>query len=86
MLDGRLADPTDLDGLQGALDASDPEGRLAKIGMKQIEIGENVLDRLPEVVSGLVGDGGSVVLVTDPTPIPREGEELKGVVERLLAG
>ncbi len=33
----RLADPTDLDGLREALAASDPEGRLAPIGMKRIE-------------------------------------------------
>ncbi len=90
MLDGRLADPTDLDGLREVLNASDPEGRLAEIGMKRIEIGSGVLGLLPEVVSGLVDGGkpggGCVVLVTDPTPIPRDGEELKGLVEEMLAG
>ncbi|MDP9488474.1 MAG: iron-containing alcohol dehydrogenase [Actinomycetota bacterium] len=89
MLDGKLADPTDLDGLREALSASDPEGRLAKIGMKRIEIGSGILGLLPGVVSGLVEDGGRsggrrIVLVTDPTPIPREGEDLKGLVEEVL--
>lgn len=84
--DDKTVDLTDLDGLREALDAADPEGRLAPVGMKRIEIGPDVLDLLPEAVSGLLaGDGERVVLVGDPTPIPREGEELKGLVERLLA-
>jgi glycerol-1-phosphate dehydrogenase [NAD(P)+] len=83
----RLTDPTDLDGLREALGASDPEGQLAEIGMKRFEIGSEVLELLPAAVSGLIGDtrGGRVVLVTDKTPIPRGGEELKDLVERLLA-
>jgi glycerol-1-phosphate dehydrogenase [NAD(P)+] len=83
----RLTDPTDLDGLREALGASDPEGRLAEIGMKRFEIGPEVLELLPAAVSGLIGDtcGRRVVLVTDKTPIPRGGEELKDLVERLLA-
>lgn len=81
----------DLDGLREALDASDPEGRLAPLGMRRIEIGSEVLGLLPEVVSNLVGSGGEpcrerVVLVTDPTPIPRGGEDLKNLVEEMLAG
>ncbi len=83
--DDKLADPTNLDGLREALGASDPGGRLAPLGMKRIEIGPDVLDLLPEAVSELLGGGERVVLVGDPTPIPREGEELKGLVERLLA-
>lgn len=84
------ADPTDLDGLREALAASDPQGRLAPLGMKRIEVGSEVLGLLPGVVSELLGGGGEpgggrVVLVTDPTPIPRGGEELKGLVEEMLA-
>ena len=86
-----LADPTDLDGLRAILEASDPEGRLAPLGMRRIEIGTEVLGLLPGVVSGLIasgaGDGGGrVVVVTDPTPVPRGGEELKGLIEEMLAG
>jgi glycerol-1-phosphate dehydrogenase [NAD(P)+] len=54
--------------------------------MKRIEIGPDVLDLLPEAVSGLLaGDSERVVLVGDPTPIPREGKELKGLVESRFA-
>jgi glycerol-1-phosphate dehydrogenase [NAD(P)+] len=86
----KSADPTDLDGLREALSASDPEGRLAPLGMRRIEIGPEVLGLLPEVVSELLGDGGEpggrrVVIVTDPTPIPRGDKELKGLVEGVLA-
>ena len=86
------ADPTDLDGLRRALDACDPEGRLAPIGMRRIEIGPETVRLLPEVVFDLVGDargersGERVVLVTDSTPKRRDGEDLTGLVERLLAG
>ncbi len=88
----RIADPTDLDGLREALRASDPEGRLAPLSMKRIEIGPRVLDLLPAVVFGLMADGrgdgvdGRVVLVIDTTPMQRLGEDLKHLVERLLAG
>ena len=85
-----LADPTDLDGLREVLRDSDPEGRLAPLGMKRIEIGPEVLDLLLECVHDLVGDGGArgetrIVLVTDATPIRRAGEDLKKRVERLLS-
>jgi glycerol-1-phosphate dehydrogenase [NAD(P)+] len=88
----RIADPTDLDGLREALRASDPEGRLAPLGMKRIEIGPRVLDLLPGAVSRLMEDGCGdgvdrrVVLVIDATPMQRLGEDLKPLVERLLAG
>ena len=87
----RPADPTDLDGLREALRASDPEGRLAPLGMKRIEIGHGVLDLLPGAVYDLVGerrgDGADerVVLVMDTTPMRRLGEDLKRLVERLLS-
>lgn len=86
----KLADPTDLDGLRKGLRDSDPEERLAPLGMKRIEIGPEVLDLLLECVSDLV-EGGSarggtrIVLVTDATLIRRAGEDLKGRVERLLS-
>lgn len=92
--DGRIdADPTDLDGLRRALRSADPEGRLCPIGMKRIEIGPDTVRLLPEVVFDLVGDarrgergGESVVLVTDSTAKLRDGENLVGLAERLLAG
>src|SRR3712207_8228093 len=62
------ADPSDLDGLREALGRADPQGRLAPIGMRRIEIGADALGRLPEVVSELARGGREarrVVLVTD---------------------
>ena len=87
---GGPADPTDLDGLRRKLAASDPGGRLAPLGMGRIEIGSEVLGLLPGVVSELLEDEGKpgrgrVVLVTDPTPVPRGDEELKGLIEGMLA-
>lgn len=81
---GKLSDPTDLDGLRGALEAADQEGRLAPLGMKRIEVGPDVLGLLPEAVSDLVGAGERVVLVTDSTPKKREGKDLAELIESML--
>ena len=83
------ADLTDLAGLREALALSDPEGKLAPIGMRRIEIGPDALALLPEVVSELVrGDREAprVVLATDATPMRRKGGDPKAEAERLLAG
>src|SRR5918994_2269724 len=84
------ADPTDLDGLREALGRADPEGRLAPIGMRRIEIAAAALGRLPEVVSELARAGHEapprVVLVTDATPMRRGEGDPKAEAERLLAG
>jgi glycerol-1-phosphate dehydrogenase [NAD(P)+] len=77
-------DPTDLDGLREALELADPEGRLAPVGMSRVEIGDEALGLLPEVVSEFAG-GPRVMLVVDPTPMRRGGDDLKSGVERLLA-
>jgi glycerol-1-phosphate dehydrogenase [NAD(P)+] len=79
------ADPTDLDGLREALELADPEGRLAPVGMSRVEIGPEALSLLPEVVSEFAG-GPRVVLVVDPTPMRRDGDDLKSEAERLLGG
>jgi glycerol-1-phosphate dehydrogenase [NAD(P)+] len=79
------ADPTDLDGLREALELADPEGRLAPVGMSRVEIEPEALGLLPEVVSEFAG-GPRVVLVVDPTPMRRDGDDLKSGVERLLGG
>lgn len=89
-MNDKLTDPTDLDGLCKALGDADPEGRLAPLGMKRVEIGDEVLDLLPEAVSDLIGnerdERARIVLVTDATLITRGGEDLKSLVEGLLAG
>src|SRR5918998_4039856 len=77
------ADPTNLEALSKALAASDPDGKLAPVGMSRIEIGPEALDSLTEVVSGLT-QGRHVVLVADATPMSRNGEDLKERVARTL--
>ena len=84
-----LADPTDLDALREALGDADPEGRLAPLGMRRIEVGSEVLELLVQCVHELVGGGGTrgsprVLLVGDATPIRRSGEDLKARVEQML--
>ncbi len=83
-LSDKLVDPTDLDALHEALRASDPEGRLAPLGIRRIEIGTEALYLLPEAVSEL-SQGPRVVLVVDATPMRRDGKDLKAEAERLLA-
>jgi glycerol-1-phosphate dehydrogenase [NAD(P)+] len=85
MIMGNLsqADPTNLRALRGALAGSDPDGKLAPIGMSRIEIGPKALGLLPEVVSDLAR-GKRVVLVADATPISRNGEDLKELAAQLL--
>jgi glycerol-1-phosphate dehydrogenase [NAD(P)+] len=78
------ADPTNLEALRKALAASDPDGKLAPVGMSRIEIGPEALDSLTEVVSGLT-QGRHVVLVADATPMFRNGEDLKELVARTLS-
>ncbi|HEX5847939.1 MAG TPA: iron-containing alcohol dehydrogenase [Rubrobacter sp.] len=77
------ADPTDLDGLQAALAASDPDGELHPIKMHRIEIGEEALGSLIKTVSELAR-GDRVVLVVDETPMYRGGENLKEMVANTL--
>ena len=87
------SDPTDLDGLRGALSTADPEGRLAPIAMSRIEIGPRALYVLPEIVSELAREARTgdlaaprVALVVDATPMRRDGDDLKEEAERLLGG
>jgi glycerol-1-phosphate dehydrogenase [NAD(P)+] len=86
------SDPTDIDGLRGALSTADPEGRLAPIAMTRIEIGPEALYVLPEIVSGLASEARAgdlpprVALVVDATPMRRDGGDLKEEAERLLGG
>ncbi len=80
------ADPSYLDGLREALGRADPQGRLAPIGIRRIEIGADALGRLPEVVSELAREARRVVLVTDATPMRRGEGDPKSEAERLLAG
>src|ERR687889_423421 len=77
-------DPTNLEALRKALASSDPDGKLAPVGMSRIEIGPEALYSLTEVVAGLT-QGRHVVLVADATPMFRNGEDLKERVARTLS-
>lgn len=78
------ADPTNLDSLNRALAASDPEGKLNPIGMSRIEIGPEALGALTETVSEHTRSE-RVVLVADATPAYRNGEDLKERIARTLS-
>jgi glycerol-1-phosphate dehydrogenase [NAD(P)+] len=77
------ADPTELESLRDSLAASDPDGRLAPLGMSRVEIGPEALDSLSEVVSELA-HGRRVALVADAVSILRNGEDLKEHIAQVL--
>jgi glycerol-1-phosphate dehydrogenase [NAD(P)+] len=79
------ADLADLVGLREILALADPEGTLAAIGMKRIEIGTEALSLLPEVVS----EPPAVRMSCSPmdaTPTRRADGNPKAEAERMLAG
>ncbi len=80
----RRPDPTDLEGLRRALSASDPAGRLYPIGLRTIEIGDEVLGRLPAAISAMT-KGRQITVLMDSTPMRRKDADLKREVLGLLA-
>lgn len=76
-------DPADLGRVRAALQAADPQGRLAPIGLRRVIIGPDALPMLPAVV-GDIARGSRVVLVMDRTPMRRSGHDLKPAVAGLL--
>jgi glycerol-1-phosphate dehydrogenase [NAD(P)+] len=81
----RRADPRDLEGLWKALLASDPAARLCPIGLRIIEIGDEVLGRLPEVILKMT-KGRQITVLMDSTPMRRKDADLKREALSLLAG
>jgi glycerol-1-phosphate dehydrogenase [NAD(P)+] len=81
----RRADPRDLEDLRRALSASDPTARLHPIGLRMIEIGDEVLDRLPETVLKMT-NGRRITVLMDSTPMRRKDTDLKREALGLLAG
>ena len=76
-------DPADLGRVRAALQAADPHGRLAPIGLRRVIIGPDALPVLPAVV-GEIARSSRVVLVMDRTPMRRGGRDLKPDVTLLL--
>ncbi len=86
-----LTDLSNLGALRQALAARDPEGRLSPLGILRIEISETAhLHVAAAVRRALAGRGHAaarprIVILTDKTPIRRDGELLGPLVERQLA-
>jgi len=78
-----MADPAKLDELKKALAECENSEVLDPIKMDTIIIGENALERLPEVVSRHAA-GGRVLMVVDTTYIARGNSDLKAEVGKLL--
>jgi len=81
----RRADPRDLEGLRRVLSANDPAARLYPIGLRIIEIGDEVLDRLPEAIIKMT-NGRKIIVLMDSTPMRRKDADLKREVLNLLSG
>jgi glycerol-1-phosphate dehydrogenase [NAD(P)+] len=79
---GRV-DPSDLASLRDLLASSDPDRRLRPVGLQTIDIGEEMLERLPERVTA-IRRKGPLVIVQDRTIIRRGSDDLKTAVCRLL--
>ena len=79
-----LPDPTNLAAIRAFLRDQDPAGRLHAVGIREILIASDALDRLPSVVERLARPG-PVVVLGDPTPIQRAGEDLKALVAARLS-
>lgn len=89
-LAAELTDPTDLDRLRRALKGMDPEERLAPLGIGRIEISETAHLHVAEAMSEALSKAGKseaadIVILTDRTPIARNGELLSAMVKTQLS-
>ena len=86
-----LTDLTDLQGLRQALSRLDPESRLSPVGIGRIEISDSAHLHVAEAVQSALSTANGpvparVVILTDKTPIMRQGERLSALVEAQLSG
>jgi glycerol-1-phosphate dehydrogenase [NAD(P)+] len=84
-----LPDPTDLAALRRALDAEDPGRRLRPMDLHRLVVAADAVPGLADVVAGELdragrAGGGPVVVLTDATPITRDGADLKALVRDVL--
>jgi glycerol-1-phosphate dehydrogenase [NAD(P)+] len=85
-----LSDPTDLDGLRRDLKGLDPDARLAPLDMLRVVISDNAhLTVAAAVAEALAATGKpgrtDIVVLTDSTPILRDGVPLGQLVKDQLA-
>lgn len=91
--DGRLfadvADPTDLDTLRAVIAAAPEPERLVPLGIRALAIGPTATSEVVAQVAASLrptaAEPASVLLLVDATPILRDGEDLKALVQRALA-
>jgi glycerol-1-phosphate dehydrogenase [NAD(P)+] len=81
-------DVGDVAGLHRRIQAAGgtPELPFDRIELERVEVGPDVLPRLPAALAGLGHDAGPVQVVTDTTGILRDGVPLKPHIRDLLAG
>ena len=87
----KLIDPTDLAGLRRELESLDPDARLAPLDMLRVVISEDAHLRVKVSVTDALAEAGKtgrarVVVLTDTTPILRNGQSLRQLVKDQLAG
>ncbi len=87
----QLTDPTDLDGLRRALFSLDPEARLSPLDMLRVVISDDAHLQVKESVTAALAECGKngrsrVVILSDRTPITREGRNLRQIVKDQLSG
>src|SRR3990167_6865869 len=81
-----IADLSNLNRIDAAMQRNDPRGQFARLGMKEVIVADNVLELLPEalarqlVAAGKPASGAVVCVVVDPVRILRAGRDLKADV------
>lgn len=77
--------------VQALLDDVDPEGQLPPCGLRRLVLGSGAIGAVADTVSELLEEGEgadanrpSVLLMVDPTPILRGGDDVKDLVEQQL--
>lgn len=78
-------DVSDLGALRSLVQAADPEGRLAEVGLRDLRIGTGLVDALPDVVAAL-GVDGPVLVAVDASPMhDAAGRDVKAAALGSLA-
>jgi glycerol-1-phosphate dehydrogenase [NAD(P)+] len=69
----------DLDSVRSVLGTAPEADRLHPVGLRDVVSGRGVIERLPEIVKGLVGDSaGQVAVLADATPMTYGDGDLHG--------
>jgi glycerol-1-phosphate dehydrogenase [NAD(P)+] len=77
-------DPADMGALRVKLTRLPEALSFPHFELDRIEIGPEAIRTLPAILSELTPAAGPLILVQDATPMHRDGEDLKALVQRLL--